>query len=339
MNKKITIISLLIILTTVGCKIRSAFDSITIETNDRSETTINIPEALKGKEIVVLNRTNCSNSPYNLENNDETKVTIRNNTFDYLKNEIKERNYFSLKSDFIQSDAECSTNIFPESLTNNEVKKHTENQKLLLTIEKISFNEEDDFRKEVESTYDKNDNLVNSRNVIIGKKNISVNAAIKLYDTTGFLMDSLIISESYTYEVKGDNQLNAKNLLRRGRNLGLVNIGKKLGFAIAEATSPYYLELTRYYFAYARYNSKFNIAQEIIEDEGDWVSASIVWSEIANSDDDATDRAKAYFNLGVYHEKNGEFDTAVKMLQQSALLNPEVGRKYFLDLNARYGGE
>lgn len=336
MSKKITIFSLLIILTTVGCKIRSAFDSITIQTDERSEAKINIPEVLKGKEIVILNRTNCSNSPYNLENEDETKVTISNSTFDYLKTEIKERDYFSLQRDIIRSDAECTTNFFPEPLGSKVIEEHTENQNLLLTVEKLSFEEDDDFRKEVESTFDKNDNLVSKRNVIIGKKVISAKAAIKLYDTTGLLMDSLILSESYTYEVKGDNQLSAQNLLRRGRSLGLVNIGKKVGFAISEAVSPYYLQLTRYYFAYARYNSKFNVAQEIIEEEGDWMSASIVWTEIANSDDDASDRAKAYFNLAVYHEKNGEFDTAVKMAQQSALLSPQVGREYFLDLNKRY---
>lgn len=339
MNGKIIFFSLLVLLIISGCKTKRAFDAITIKTGEISKTIIAIPDDFQQKELIILNRTVCSNEPFIIENSDLTKKHVTDNTFEYLLKEIEERAFFSLNQEIKKSSSFCSNTPFPVPLTRKEVQEHAAEKNIILSIEKIHIVESDNFRNEVESTFDKNNVLLSSRNVIIGKKSISGTAAIKLYDHNSIIMDSLIIAENYWYEVKGTNQLNVQRLLNQGRDLALVNNGKKIGFKIADAVSPYDIEIVRYYFAYSRTNSKFNIAQELISDDGDWQSASFVWQEITESDKDGTDRAKAFFNRGLYHEKNGEFDSAISMLEQATLLNVEVGGDYLSDLKKRYAGK
>lgn len=338
MNKRAILYCALLTFFAVSCK--SPYDSISLKTGATSKTLFDIPTEFRQKGITILDRTDCINDPYIEENADATVNTINSSALDYLKKEIKEREFYKYEElELRKEEAVCSNNFFPKPLGTEEVKEYSNSKNIVLTFENIEYSEKDNYRKDVESTYDKNKVLIKERNVVIGEKNISAEAAIKVYDTLGQLIDSLIIKEKYTYEVKEANRLLAQNSLRKGRNLAVINIGKKIGFEIAEAISPYNITIYRYYYAYSRTNSKFNAAQDIIKDEDDWLSASFVWRQIAETDKDDVERAKAFYNLGLFHEKNGEFDLAINMLEEATLLNEDVGREYLNDLKNRYGQE
>lgn len=338
MNKKIVFYYLIFTLFAVSCK--SSFDSIAVETGATSKTLIDIPVEFSQKGFTIVDRTDCTNAPYNEENSDPTKNRITSNAIDYLEKEIKERAFYEYEEqEVIETSAICSNNLFPKPLGFEEVNKYADSNNVVLTIENIIYSEKDNYRRDVESTYDKNKVLIKERNVVIGEKIVSAQAAIKVYDTLGQMIDSLIVRDVYSYEVKEANKLLAQSSLRKGRNLAIINIGKKIGFQIAESASPYYVTIFRYYYAYSRTNSRFNAAQDIIKDKGDWLSASFVWHQITETEDNDIEKAKAFFNRGVFHEKNGEFELAIKMLEEATLLNEEVGKEYLDDLKNRYGQE
>jgi hypothetical protein len=319
-------------ITAVLTSCKSAFDSISIKTDATSTTLVEIPKEFNQNKLIILDRTDCSNQT----NNSPTNDIVSREAFKYLKKEIEERDFYTYDQSLTVDQAICTHQFFPVPLERESVLNYTANDNVLLTVENIVHTETDEFRRDVESTYDENEVLIQERNVIIGQKTMTANAAIKVYDTLGQLMDSLTLNESYSYEVKASNKLSAQISLKKGRDLAVENIGKKLGFEIAESISPYYIKITRYYFAYSRTNSRFNRAQDLISEEGDWYTAGMVWQEITERYEDETDRAKAYFNLGVLHEKNSEFKKAIEMLEKSTALNEEVGGEYFNDLKKRY---
>ncbi|MEX1192975.1 MAG: DUF6340 family protein [Brumimicrobium sp.] len=337
MNNKVIFYYLLFTFFAVSCK--SPFDSIAIKTGKTSKTLINVPTDFKQKELIIIDRIDCVNEPFSKDNNDLTKVKITSNVFEYLNKEIEERGFYKHDQEVMKLNSVCANRSSPESLDGNEALKYTNNKNVLLTVENIVYSEKDNFRQDVESTYDKNKVLIKERNVIIGEKIFTAQASIKVYDTLGKLMDSIVLEEEYSYEVKESNKLTAQMSLKKGRDLAMTNIGKIVGFKIAESVSPYYIDVVRYYYAYSRSNSSFNVAQDIIIDEEDWLSASFVWTEITERSDDEVERAKAYFNRGVYHEKIGEFELAIKMLEESKALNEKVGGEYLEDLKGRYGEE
>lgn len=320
----------------LSCKLYTAHGRVMVKTGQKSITKIPIPLEYKYKRLVVIDRTDCENEPFRMDNSEPTKLKITSETFKFLKKEINERDFYTFEEDVLKMSSVCSNQPFPAPLSINKVKEYTAGENLLLTIEKIDYFESDNFREDVESTYDKNNVLLSRRNVIIGRKLFSAKASIKLYNHGGELMDSLLLTDDYAYEVKGTNQINAQRLMNQGRDLAVENIGKKIGFKIADAVSPYEIEILRYYFANTRYNEKFNIAEDIISEDGDWEAASTLWREVAESEGKADDRAKAYFNLGVFHEKNGRFEEAITSLEKSAALNNEVGGEYLRDLRKRY---
>ncbi|MGM0478941.1 MAG: DUF6340 family protein [Bacteroidota bacterium] len=319
---------------TMSCK--PAYDSISIKTNATSETIVAIPQELNQKKLIILDRTVCINEPHATTNNGPTINAIKTEAFSYLKKEIREREFYTYDNSVKASKAVCTNRFFPVPMKKDSLSAIAAQRNVLLTVENIVYSEKDEFRKDVESTYDKNNVLIRERNVIIGEKKLTAQAALKVYDTLGMLMDSLSLNEQYAYEVKETNKLIAQRSLKKGRELAVENIGKKLGFKIAESISPYYIAITRNYFANSRTNTRFDRAHELIADQDDWYSASIVWGEITQRYEDKTDRAKAYYNLGVFHEKNGDVEKAIQMLEESTALNQEVGGKYLSDLKKRY---
>lgn len=327
----------IIALVITSCK--PAYDSISIKTDDTSSTLVKIPNAFNQKTLVVVDRTTCSNQRNHAINNPAANDRIKREAFNYLKKEINERDFYDYDQSITVSKAICSHQFFPVPMQHDSVLKYTDNQHVLLTVENIIHTEKDEYHKDVESTYDKNEILISERNVVIGKKTFTAQAAIKVYDTLGQLMDSLTLNEQYAFEVKATTKLGAQRSLKKGKALAVENIGKALGFKIAESISPYYFTITRYYFANSRTNSRFNRAQELITEEGDWQMAGIVWREITERYEDETDRAKAYYNLGVLQEKNSEFEKAIEMLEKSTALNEEVGREYLNDLKKRYDND
>lgn len=336
MNRIILFFTLVFLITLSSCKIRSAYGRVMVKTGQKSKTTITVPLDLKQRRLIVLNRTICSNEPYRSNSTDPTVMKIFGEALEYFNTEIKAREFYVYNDEIVEVNSICNQQIYPEPIAEQSIKEFTANENVLLSIEKMKITESDNFRQDIESTYDKNNVLLSRRNVVIGSKFITVTAAIKLYDIFGNIVDSSMLVDNYTYEVKGSNRLNSQSLLRQGQNLAYENIGKKIGFKIADAISPYEVEILRYYFANTRHNEKFNIAEDIIREEGDWESARIIWNEIAELEDDTEDRAKAYFNLGVYHEKNGSFKEAIEALKKSASLNSEVGSAYLNDLKRRY---
>jgi hypothetical protein len=335
--RPILIVALLVVSIISGCKARLAFDSITIKTGELVKAGFSVASEFKGKTLILVDRTNCSNDPFRSTNTEPTFLTVKGYLIDYFNSEINARAFYTYTDNLIGSDAFCSNTPFPSPMSKNTVLEFIDNQEaVLLSLEKLTLIEGEDFRDEVESTYDRNNVLLSSRNVRIGRRTISGTMAIKFYNSTGNLLDSTIVTENYMYEVKATNQISAQRQLDQGRELALKNMGIKIGFKLAEVISPYYREVKRYYFAFSRYNTLFDEAYEVIMETNDWVTASHIWKAITESDSKDDDRAKAFFNLGVYYEKEGDYEAAKKMLEQSAAINNEVGGSYLIDLRARY---
>lgn len=335
--RSIFVITLSLGLIISGCKARLAFDSVTIKTGELIKAQFSVPKEYKGNTLVVVDRTNCSNAPFRTGNTEPTFLAVKGHLIDYFNSEIKAREFYTYTDSLIRSDAFCSNTPFPSPMSRAKVLEFMENQKaVLLSLEKLTIVEGEDFRDEVESTYDRNNVLLSTRNVRIGRRTISGTMAIKFYDSSGNLLDSTIVTDNYMYEVKATSQVGAQRQLNQGRDLALKNFGIRLGFKVAEAISPYYREVQRYYFAFSRYNNMFDEAYELIKETNDWEMASQMWKSITDSDSKDDDRAKAFFNLGVYNEKQGDYESAKKMLEQSAALNNEVGGDYLRDLKARY---
>jgi tetratricopeptide (TPR) repeat protein len=307
-----------------------------VKTGRKSFTKITVPNDVKKSRLIVLDQTNCEELGQlnNEPNKDMTRILDR--TFTVFNYEIKEREFYVYEDEIFGLDINCNEQPNQDTLLQQSINEFAANKNVVLLIENLKFTESDDYRRDIESTFDQNDVLLSRRNIIIGRKVIKSTVKIKLHDIDGELLGSKILSTSYSYEIKAADRLNAISILRQRRRDGLKNLGAKIGFKIADAVSPYDIEILRFYYANTRNNEKFNLAEDIIQEEGDWESARILWTEITELGEDEEDRAKAFFNIGVYHERKGEFKKAVEALQKSASINSEVGSGYYSDLRSRY---
>jgi len=141
----------------------------------------------------------------------------------------------------------------------------------------------------------------------------TVKTGWRIYDLQSrTVIDEIPISESIQSSSKGINPLAAAAALM-GRKDAVKQTANVVGQVYAKRIIPYWLRVSRDYFI--RANGSFKIAKRKAR-SGNWDGAAELWlKETKNTKKKVAGRA--YYNMAIINEINGNLDEAIKWAQQS----------------------
>ncbi len=140
-----------------------------------------------------------------------------------------------------------------------------------------------------------------------------VNTGWRIYDPQSKnILDEFTISDSFEKSGKGINPAAAAASLM-GRKETVKQAGYNLGLAYADRILPYKIRVSRKY--YVRGSDNFKIAKRRAQ-TGNWDGAAELWEkETQNTKRKVAGRA--YYNMAIINEINGNLEDAVRWSQQA----------------------
>jgi tetratricopeptide (TPR) repeat protein len=135
----------------------------------------------------------------------------------------------------------------------------------------------------------------------------------RIYDPAAkVILDEFIYDESVVFSGRGVNPLLAASALV-GRKEAVNEVSNKAGHGYALRIIPYRLRVMRDY--YVKGTNNFKIARRKAQ-VGKWDEAGLLWEkETANRKTKIAGRA--YYNMAIINEINGDLDSALKWAQKS----------------------
>ena len=135
----------------------------------------------------------------------------------------------------------------------------------------------------------------------------------RIYDPAAkVILDEFIYDESVVFSGRGVNPLLAASALV-GRKEAVNEVSNKAGHGYAMRIIPYRLRVMRDY--YVKGTNNFKIARRKAQ-VGKWDEAGLLWEkETANRKTKIAGRA--YYNMAIINEINGDLDSALKWAQKS----------------------
>ncbi len=135
----------------------------------------------------------------------------------------------------------------------------------------------------------------------------------RIYDPSSkMILDEFIYDESIMFSGKGINPLVAASALV-GRKEAVGQVSNKAGHGYALRIIPYRLRVMRDY--YVKGTNNFEIAKRKAQ-VGKWDEAGLLWEkETANANSKIAGRA--FYNMAIINEINGDIETALKWAQKS----------------------
>jgi len=136
----------------------------------------------------------------------------------------------------------------------------------------------------------------------------------RIYDMVNkFIPDEYIINEQVVVTGSGINPVKAVEAIIVGRKEDILRVSNSIGRSYALRLIPYRRRVNRDY--YVRGTDNFEIAKRRAR-TGDWNGAAELWEkEVSNSKSKVAGRA--YYNMAIINEINGDLDIAVDWASKS----------------------
>ena len=126
------------------------------------------------------------------------------------------------------------------------------------------------------------------------------------------VVDEKLYTKNMAFRGKGINPIKAVEAVAN-RNDTVQEYSRNVGIAYAERLVPRNTRIARDYFV--RGTDNFKIAQRRAQ-AGDWEGAAELWErELTNSDEKVAGRA--YYNMAISNEINGDLDKAIQFASKS----------------------
>lgn len=135
----------------------------------------------------------------------------------------------------------------------------------------------------------------------------------RMYDPKSkLILDEYSTADNITYSGAGNNPLNTVEAMI-ARKDAVKKLSNQLGYLYVNRILPYWINVTRDY--YVKGSSNFKIAKRKAQ-TGNWDQAGKLWEkETKNSKDKIAGRA--YYNMAIISEINGNTDTAIEWAQKA----------------------
>ena len=160
-----------------------------------------------------------------------------------------------------------------------------------------------------------------------------INAGWRIYDPgSQYILDEFKTMERVEVTGVGINPVNAVKAITIGRKENIMHASNNLGQQYALRILPYYTRVNREY--YVKGTDNFKIAMRRAR-TGDWDGAAELWDrEVSNPKSKIAGRA--YYNMAIISEINGDLDAAVNWASKSySDYNIKEGLGYVKTLNRR----
>lgn len=136
----------------------------------------------------------------------------------------------------------------------------------------------------------------------------------RIYDPAGQnLLDEFMINEQVVVGGVGINPINAVKAIVVGRKEEILNVSGLIGKSYAMRLLPYYRRVGRDY--YVKGSSNFEVAKRRAQ-TGDWDGAAELWEQEVNNSK-AKVAGRAYYNMAIINEINGDLGKAVEWASKS----------------------
>ncbi|MEX0647535.1 MAG: DUF6340 family protein [Balneolaceae bacterium] len=145
----------------------------------------------------------------------------------------------------------------------------------------------------------------------------TVNTVIKtgwrIYDNNSrYILDEFVVTESFTTTGKGVNPAEAVSAIT-GRNELVKQVSNEIGQYYASRIIPYWIRVRRDY--YVKGSDKLEQAKRRAQ-TGNWDGAAELWLDETESSNSKV-AGRAYYNMAIIHEINGELDPAIEWARKS----------------------
>ena len=160
-----------------------------------------------------------------------------------------------------------------------------------------------------------------------------INAGWRIYDPgSQYILDEFKTMERVEMTGVGINPVNAVKAITIGRKENIMHASNHMGQQYAMRMLPYYTRVDREY--YVKGTDNFKIAKRRAQ-TGDWDGAAELWNrEVENPK--AKIAGRAYYNMAIISEINGDLDAAVNWASKSySDYNIKEGLGYVKTLNRR----
>ncbi len=135
----------------------------------------------------------------------------------------------------------------------------------------------------------------------------------RIYDNNSRnIIDEYVVTEHMTTSGKGVNPTKAVAAIT-GRKEAVNQISNEIGRSYGQNIVPYWTRVKRDY--YVKGNDSFEIAKRRAQ-TGNWESAADIWREETKNPNSKI-AARAYYNMAIINEINGEIDVAIEWAQQA----------------------
>lgn len=154
----------------------------------------------------------------------------------------------------------------------------------------------------------------------------NVRAGFRIYDQTGKIVEEFEEKQNLSWTTTGSNALEALGSIM-SRVDYMNNLSNQLGGLYADRIAPYWIRVQREYYKKG-HNKALKIAGRYIA-TNEWDSAERLYLEVINqSGGVGNDAAKAYYNLGICYEINGDLYKAKDCLSKAYAIG---GKRLALD--------
>lgn len=144
--------------------------------------------------------------------------------------------------------------------------------------------------------------------------NTLVTTGWRMYDPGAHtVLDESSISRNLNFYGKGVNPAAAAKALI-GKSEAVKRVGMDAGKLYAAKINPFWLRVHRNYFVRSK-NSAFDLAKRKAQ-TGNWDEAAEIWLAETKNPDPKT-AGRAYYNMAIIHEINGQLDEAISWAQKS----------------------
>jgi tetratricopeptide (TPR) repeat protein len=154
----------------------------------------------------------------------------------------------------------------------------------------------------------------------------NVRAGFRIYDQTGKILDEFEERQNLSWTTTGSNALEALGSIM-SRVSYMNELSNKLGGLYADRIAPYWIRVQREYYKKGHHKALKIAGRYVATNE--WDSAERLYLEVINqSGGVGNDAAKAYYNLGICYEINGELYKAKDCLSKAYAIG---GKRLALD--------
>ncbi len=141
----------------------------------------------------------------------------------------------------------------------------------------------------------------------------TVKTGWRIYDPKSkFILDEYYTADQISYSGAGNSPLNTIEAIAN-RKEAIKQLSNQLGYLYVNRILPYWITVTRDY--YIKGNSNFKMAKRRAQ-TGNWEQAGKLWEQETKNKKRKI-AGRAYYNMAIINEINGDMDAAIQWAQKS----------------------